>query len=143
MKGRWQVETIQYRFSKEIDKDQVISLYEDAGWTSYTKDPEKLMKALYHSLMVISAWDNERLVGLIRAVGDGLVILYIQDILVLNDYKRKGIGKTLMNYIFNKHKEVRQKVLLTEDSKETRGFYESMGFKSCDDGITVAFAIQE
>lgn len=136
------MKNIEYKIGAEISKEHLYALYEDAGWISYTNDMEKLMKALSNSLMVVSAWSQGELVGLIRVVGDGFVILYIQDILVRSNYKRFGIGSGLMNTILNEFKDVRQKVLLTEDSEETRGFYESFGFKSCDDGMTVAFAIQ-
>lgn len=136
------METIEFKREKKFSKDQLLKLYSDAGWTSYTNDIEKLMHTIGNSLMVISAWDNDKLVGLIRVVGDGLVILYIQDILILNDYKRMGIGSELMRRILGEFKEVRQKVLLTDESVESRKFYESLGFKSCDDGFTVAFSIQ-
>jgi ribosomal protein S18 acetylase RimI-like enzyme len=89
--------------------------------------------------MTISAWDDEKLVGLIRVVGDGQTIIYIQDILVLNEYKRNGIGTNLLNQILDKYKRVRQKVLLTNDSEETRGFYIANKFISCDKGDLVAF----
>ncbi|MEO1714347.1 MAG: GNAT family N-acetyltransferase [Bacteroidota bacterium] len=115
-------------------------LYTDANWTSYTKDPEKLEQAVLNSLDVITAWENDQLVGLIRAVGDGLTILYIQDILVLKSHKRRGIGCELLTRLLDAYPEVRQKVLLTDERPETRGFYQSMGFLSCDDGKLVAFA---
>ena len=136
------MKSIEYKIGSDISKEHLYALYEDAGWISYTNDMEKLIKALSHSLMVVSAWSQGELVGLIRVVGDGFVILYIQDILVLRNFKRFGIGSGLMNTVLDEFKDVRQKVLLTEDSLETRGFYESFGFKSCDDGMTVAFAIQ-
>jgi ribosomal protein S18 acetylase RimI-like enzyme len=98
------------------------------------------MKAIESSLLVVSAWDNDKLVGLVRVVGDGLTIIYIQDILILDKYKRRGIGTKLLNYVLDEYKYVRQKVLLTDDSEETRGFYESNGFSSCDKGGVVAFA---
>jgi ribosomal protein S18 acetylase RimI-like enzyme len=133
---------IEYKKVGSIDSNNVLQLYKDAGWTAYTENIEQLMQAISGSLRVIGAWDKDQLVGLIRVVGDGQIILYIQDILVLQEYKRLGIGTNLMKIVMDEFKDVRQKVLLTEDSKETRGFYESLGFRSCDDGRIVAFAIQ-
>jgi ribosomal protein S18 acetylase RimI-like enzyme len=122
-----------------IAKSQLLSLYKDAGWLAYTNEPNKLVEAIKNSLYVLTAWDDDKLVGLIRVVGDGLTIVYIQDILILKKYKRQGIGTLLMKKVIEKFQDVRQKVLLTEDSEETRGFYESMGFESCDKGESVAF----
>lgn len=89
---------------------------------------------------VISAWNGEELVGLIRIVGDGLTIIYIQDILVLNAYQNQGIATQLMELILKKYINVRQKVLLTEEAPDVRCFYEKNGFESCDKGSLVAFA---
>jgi GNAT superfamily N-acetyltransferase len=133
------MDNITYKHVNEFNESDIKNLYEDAGWTSYTKDLPKLMEAIDASLMVISAWDDENLIGLSRVVGDGLVIIYIQDILVLDAYKRKGIGSKLLKYVLENYKDVRQKVLLTDDGEDTRVFYEANGFVSCDKGDTVAF----
>lgn len=135
-------EKIKYRISKNISREDIIKLYEDAGWTSYTNDIPKLMKAIENSLFTAAAFLEEELIGLIRIVGDGLTIIYIQDILVLNKYKRMKIGTQLMNIALQEFKDVRQKVLLTEDTEVNRKFYESFGFSSCDNGSAVAYAIQ-
>lgn len=131
---------ITFQDSKEIDKEQVMKLYNDVGWYAYTKDSNTLNNALRASLDVISAWDGEELVGLIRVVGDGLTILYIQDILVLNAYQNQGIATKLMEQVLQKYEHVRQKVLLTEEAPDVRHFYEKNDFESCDKGSLVAFA---
>ncbi len=82
-----------------------------------------------NSLDVISAWDGDILIGLIRTIGDGETIIYIQDILVLKAYKRQGIGRQLMNQILDKYLDVRQIILLTDSANEQKAFYESMGMK--------------
>jgi len=131
---------ITFKNNKNLDMKQVEKLYNDVEWSAYTKDLEVLQQALSHSLEVISAWDGDELVGLIRAVGDGLTILYIQDILVLKAYQNQGIATQLMEQMVGKYKNVRQKVLLTEESPDVRHFYEKNEFQSCDQGTTVAFA---
>jgi len=110
------------------------------SWISYTNNLPELMEAINNSMMVVSAWSEEKLVGLIRVIGDKTIILYIQDILVLKEYKRRGVGRTLIEKVIESYKNIRQIVLLTDESDESRGFYESLGFKSCDDGRLVAYA---
>lgn len=131
--------SITYKNINKFNEVDIKSLYEDAGWTSYTENIPKLLEAIEESLMVVSAWSDDKLVGLIRVVGDGLTIIYIQDILVLNKFKRNGIGSQLLKYVLEAYKDVRQKVLLTDDRKATRGFYEANRFFSCDKGDIVAF----
>lgn len=131
---------VTYRTNKAIETEKIIKLYNDAEWSAYTNDPSLLQQALLQSLMVISAWDEAELVGLIRVVGDGLTIIYIQDILVLKAYRNRGIATQLMQRILEEYAAVRQKVLLTDDAPDVRGLYEKNGFVSCDQGTLVAFA---
>ena len=132
--------TINFIISKDIDIKQLEELYNDVGWSAYTQDLEVLKQAILQSLDVITVWNDDKLVGLIRAIGDGLTIVYIQDILVLNAYQNKGIASELLQRILNKYKNVRQKVLLTEEASGVRYFYEKNGFESCDQGLLVALA---
>ena len=130
---------ITYFENKKLDQKPVIDLYNDANWTAYTKDADNLMNALNNSLYVLTAWHDDQLVGLIRVVGDGYTIVYIQDILVLKTYKKQQIGTALVTQALARFNKVRQTVLLTDDTPETRGFYESLGFESCDKGQLVSF----
>jgi ribosomal protein S18 acetylase RimI-like enzyme len=134
---------IKISHSKNISTPQLEALYNDAGWSSYTRNLVSLQKSIQNSQDVVTAWDKEKLLGLIRTIGDTETILYIQDILVLSAYKRQGIGRRLIEEVLALNQNCRQIVLLTEDSYETRGFYEALGFESCDKGIAVAFAMQK
>lgn len=130
---------ITYKYEKNINQMQLENLYNDAQWSAYTNDMNQLHQALLQSFDVVTAWHGEKLVGLVRTISDGLTILYIQDILVLQAYQNKGIASELMQVILNKHNSIRQKVLLTEDAPDVRHFYEKNGFHSCDQGRAVAF----
>jgi len=130
---------INYKEIKNIDSNKIKDLYDDAGWIAYTEDIPKLMRGIENSKDVITAWEKNELIGLIRTVGDGETILYIQDILVKKNHKRKGIGTQLLNLILDKYTHVRHKVLLTDKTAETKGFYESYGFKQSDSFDLVSF----
>ena len=130
---------VNYTEEKNIDNNSLLNIYNDADWSVYTKDLNNLKNAITNSLFVLTARVDGELAGLLRVVGDGLTIIYIQDILVLKKYKRQNIGTSLINQTLEKYINVRQKVLLTDDTKETRGFYESLGFESCDKETLVSF----
>ncbi|MCC4043519.1 GNAT family N-acetyltransferase [Enterococcus gallinarum] len=127
-------------YSKHLPEDpqQVLSLYQDAGWSLYTREPEVLWAALQQS-HVITAWQQERLVGLVRGITDQQTILYIQDLLVLKEFQRQGIGQTLLKKIVEDYPKIRQKILLTDDTKKTRAFYEACGFQTVEKSQAVAF----
>lgn len=130
---------ISYKDNTQVGKLELGKLYKSVGWTNYTNDLDILEKSLKNSLTVITAWNNDELVGLIRSVGDGHTILYIQDILVCPDHQNQNIGSHLMTAMLNKHRGVRQKVLLTEEEAKVRLFYEKFGFVSCDKESMVSF----
>ncbi|MFT8771892.1 MAG: GNAT family N-acetyltransferase [Lacticaseibacillus paracasei] len=118
---------------------EVLVLYKSVGWSMYTRDPARLERALTHSLTVLSAYEGKQLVGLIRAVGDGETILFIQDLLVLPEYQRRGIGKQLIEALLARFPEVRQRVLLTDDDPKTRSFYKAAGFVESQQVGVIAF----
>ena len=69
-------------------ESEVVALYHAVGWSYYIRHPEVLEKAYANSLCTLGAYDGYKLVGLIRSVGDGYTILFIQDLLVLPAYQR-------------------------------------------------------
>jgi GNAT superfamily N-acetyltransferase len=131
------------RFSAEktLDRGQLLALYEDAGWTAYTEDPERLERALANSTRVVSAWDGECLVGLARAISDGEHIVYVQDLLVLTSYRRRGLGSTLLRELLAPYEHVRQTVLLADDSPELGAFYRALGFEPARRSGMMAFVL--
>lgn len=129
-----------FRDGAELKKEDLIRLYNNVGWSSYTQNIDTLKKSIHNSLKVITACDNETLVGLIRVVGDGYSIVYIQDILVLQEYQNNGIGKKLIEIVLNKYKDVRQKVLLTDNKDKTILFYKKVGFLKAEEFVCIVFA---
>lgn len=112
---------------KSYEHREIISLYNSVGWCSYTNKPEMLEHAFEHSLKILGAHDGNRLVGIIRAVGDGYSVVFIQDILILPEYQRKGIGKRLMQAMLDCYPEVYQVELATDNTEKTVSFYKSCG----------------
>ena len=120
---------IGYKTNDAISFEEILPLYEAVGWTNYTTNPTMLKNALEHSLFLISARDEDgKLVGFLRAVGDGYSILYIQDIIVLPEYQRQGIGTQLLRQTLEHFKDVYQIILTTDSELKTIAFYEANGF---------------
>jgi ribosomal protein S18 acetylase RimI-like enzyme len=106
----------------------VMGLYESVGWSTYTSKPEALMAALENSDYVLTAWEEDELIGLARAVTDDVSIFYLQDLLVAPSYQRKGVGRKLLEQCLDRFSHVRVKALLTDDEEGQQKLYESMGF---------------
>lgn len=122
--------------------DSVLNLYNDVSWSAYTSNPEQLENALKGSLKVWTACEDDLLIGLARVVGDGYTIIYIQDILVLEAYQRRGLGSQFLEMILSEYQDVRQIILLTDDTEKTISFYEKNGFTQVGKSNGVAFMKQ-
>lgn len=119
--------------------EEIINLYQSVGWTNYLERFDILEEAYANSLCVLGAYDDDRLIGIIRAVGDGQTIVFVQDIIVLPEHQRKGIGTKLLKAVIDKYKYVYQMELLTDNTEKTKAFYRSVGFTASDDIGCVAF----
>ncbi len=122
-----------------IDLDVLIDLYNSVGWTNYTEKPEMLKKAYENSLLILGAYDNDQLTGVIRVVGDGFSVVFIQDILVFPEYQRRGIGTRLLREVMDRYSSVYQMELMTDNTPKTIAFYQSVGFVKADDMGCCAF----
>ena len=120
---------ISVRKQDVVKLEDVLHLYQAVGWTNYTNQPQMLEQALPHSLAVYLALDGEKIVGLIRLVGDGFSSVFVQDLIVLPSYQRQGIGSALMKEALEDYKDAYQVQLVTEQTERTLGFYHSMGFE--------------
>ena len=131
---------IHYVENPDVTVEDVLPLYEAVGWTNYTTKPEMLKAAFENSLHVLAAFNEEGILGgVLRAVGDGVSILFIQDILVTPEYQHQGIGTKLLQQTLEKYKNVYQIQLTTDNSMKTISFYESNGFTSLTSLNCVSF----
>ena len=126
---------------KNYDETEILNLYKSVGWINYTNNPNMLKSAYSNSLKILGAYENEKLLGIIRVVGDGHSVVFIQDILVYPEYQRQGIGTALLQQILMEYKHVYQKHLLTENTEKTIQFYKSLGFTMDTDMECRAFSI--
>ena len=113
-----------------VSIDDVLHLYQAVGWTNYTNQPQMLAQALTHSLAIYLARDGEKIVGLVRLIGDGFSSVFVQDLIVLPSYQRQGIGSALMKEALEDYKDAYQVQLVTDQTERTLGFYRSLGFET-------------
>ena len=132
---------------KENNKnvEEFSYLYDAVGWGSYDEEVSK--KALDNSFYTISIYDNDKIIGFGRLVGDTICFLYVHDIMVLPEYQSKKIGTMVMNKLLEKIKEVKKENpflrVYTGASKDKEGFYEKFGFvKRSEAGLGDGMALK-
>ena len=112
----------------EYREEEILRLYTAVGWTAYTDNPDTLEQGFRHSLLTLSAYEEDELIGLIRTVGDGSTIVFIQDLLVDPAHQQQGIATALVRAVLARYPNVRQVELVTDNTPKTIAFYKSLGF---------------
>ncbi len=128
---------------KEIDSSMIEAIkyiYKKESWNAYLKDDEKLIRAFDNSLYTVGAFDDDRLIGFIRCVGDGEHILLVQDLIITPEYQKRGIGTYLFKSIMEKYSDVRSFIVITDiDDVVDNKFYQSFNFKKIQDRNMVCY----
>ena len=128
---------------KEFDSskiEEVKKIFKKESWNSYLNDDNKLIRAFDKSLYILGAFDGEKLVGLIRCVGDGEHVLVVQDLIVDKEYQKKGIGTDLFKTIMDKYSEIRMFMVITDiEDKVDNKFYQSFNMKKLAEKCMVGY----
>lgn len=118
---------IRYTNEKIYTTDNLEDLFCSVNWLS-AKYPERLKKALDHSETVITAWDNEKLVGIVNALDDSELTVYVHYLCVNPMYQGNGIGKKLLSEIKEKYKNYLYIILIAEN-EELIKYYKQNDFE--------------
>ena len=124
-----------YTEEKKFTQEQVQQLFLSVSWVSGNY-PERLYKALMNSSTVLTAWDNEKLVGLIRVLDDTEMLAQIHYVLVHPDYQGKGIAGKMLEYVKEKYKNFMYLEAMPED-KNNVPFYQKHGFSVMENGAAI------
>ena len=131
---------IVYTEEKRFTKKQVQKLFLSVGWVS-GEYPERLYKALMYSSTVITAWDAERLVGLVRLLDDTEMTAYMHYVLVDPQYHGQGIAGHMIEMVKEKYKDYLYIEIMPEESKNA-AFYQRFGFEKMPDGVAMQICNQ-
>lgn len=121
---------INYKDTKNFSKEDLQKLFFSVNWSSGNY-PDKLVVAMRNSDSVISAWDGEKLIGLINALSDKVMTVYFHYLLVMPDYQSKGIGKTLVNKMLERYNDFARKAVIAYNQQID--FYRKCGFEPHSD----------
>ncbi len=121
---------IEYKRIKDFTAAELQRLFLSVKWESGNY-PEKLVRAMQNSTQVISAWDGNKLVGLVRALDDGETVAFLHYLLVDPAYQGQHIGDELMNQLMHCFENLLYVKVMPSDPK-TIAFYERYGFRQYD-----------
>ena len=121
---------MKYKDIHDFSEKELEELFLSVGWSS-GHFPEKLVVAMKNFKTVFSAWDEEKLVGMICAMDDGIMNAYVHYLLVDPDYHGNTIGRTLVGMMKEHYKDYLRVAVIAYD-KEVH-FYENCGFEKSND----------
>ena len=126
---------LRYTEEKIFTQEQVQQLFLSINWVSGNY-PKRLYKALMNSSTVLTVWEGDFLVGLIRVLDDTEMLAQIHYVLVHPDYQGKGIASKMLEYIKEKYKDFMYLEVMPED-KNNVSFYKKNGFSLMENGVAM------
>lgn len=120
------------------DKSKLnISVIHDFLSSSYWAEniPIEIVKKSIENSLCFGVYINDKevsldgkQVGFARIISDFSTYAYLADVFILQEERRKGLSKWLMECIL-KHKELQQLRSIALMTKDAQGLYEKYGFK--------------
>ena len=128
---------IQYRDGNDLDLDAIIELYHAStlGLRRPVDDRGRMTAMLQHANLVITAWEDDLLVGISRSVTDFAWMTYLSDLAVRVSHQRRGIGAELMR---RTQAAAPQAKLLLLAAPAAIGYYPHVGFTNIDNAFMLA-----
>ncbi len=113
-----------------LTAETLVGLREQAGW-SHTQIAQA-EKALRNTIFSVAASSDGQIVGMGRLVGDGAMIWYIQDVIVVPEYRHGGVGtaivRRLMDYAIRESMPGTNVAIGLMSAKGKEAFYRKLGF---------------
>ena len=115
----------------DISVEEYLYIRKCVDWKQLGINQAK--QAIEKSLYFVKAVDDDgKLIGMGRIVGDGAVVCYIQDLVVIPEYQGKGVGSMIINSLIEFVESIRFEettmMLCLMCAKGREPFYKKHGF---------------
>lgn len=127
--------SIIYQSDRIPETAAIIDVYESSGINRPTMDKERIAEMYVHSNLVITAWDEDKLVGVARSLTDFCYCCYLSDLAVRKEYQQSGIGKELIR--LTKEKIGDQTTLILFSAPSAMSYYPKVGFLKADNAFII------
>ncbi|MEI7474985.1 MAG: GNAT family N-acetyltransferase [bacterium] len=114
------------KLDKNISPENVQKIFQSVGWK--TRHFDDIKKSLEKSILVVTAWDKDSLVGIARATGDGIFTATVWDLAVHPEYQRLGVGSRIINCMLTKLDAYGIPLVTLYTDCSNKDFYTKLGF---------------
>jgi hypothetical protein len=121
---------IEYKINEPVAIDKYIAVLNSSnlGRRRPIDDRDCLSGMISNSNLIVSAWDEDKIVGIARSMTDFHYACYLSDLAVSKSYQNFGIGKQLQA-ITQKQLGPRCKLILIA-APEANSYYEHLGYSN-------------
>ncbi len=137
---------IRYEIVKSAPCSRILHLYRAAGWWREEDEPDDIKTVdaiIANSFCFVIAISGGEIIGMGRAISDGVSDAYIQDVTVLEAHRGQGYGKGIVRRLLQELRERKLQWigLISEPGYES--FYTSLGFGVMKDYTPFLFANED
>lgn len=129
------MKNIEFKIGVVPKTSEIIEVYDSSGIKRPTKDSDRITKMYKNSNLIISAWLNNELIGISRAITDFCYACYLSDLAVKSEYQKEGIGKRLIELTT---KEIgKETALILLSAPIAMEYYPKIGFNKVENGFII------
>ncbi len=121
------IETLTFSFERQVSAAEFKSLADQTGWAEGRLESD-IIRSLEGSFAVLGVWDDDRIVGVLRVISDGVYVAQILDVTVDDTYRGHGIGTEMMHRVLDRYSNI--EILMLACGPQETPFYEKFGFRS-------------
>ena len=132
---------IAVQFVHAWDEEEIAALYEAGGWWKEEYKTEDLRHLIWGSFAFVVAIDIKtgRAIGMGRVIADGVSDGYIQDLVVLPQYRKSGVGTQIVAALVNRCLQSGITWIGLIAEPDTEKFYRPLGFHPMDRHVPLIF----
>ena len=126
---------INYKVELTPETAAIIDLYESSGINRPVQDAERIASMYANSNLIVTAWDNGKLVGIARSLTDFCYCCYLSDLAVRLEYQKEGVGKKLI--ALTKERIGEKTALMLLAAPAAMEYYPKVGFEKIENGFII------
>ncbi len=131
--------TLHLEVVDSVKPEAVVDLYMDAGWWEEGWSEDVIPAMVKNSFRFVGLFEGNELVGMGRALSDGVSDAYIQDIVVRTDYRGQGWGQKIVTFLVKELRDAGVDWIGLVGAPGTKEFYEKMGFAPMPDFVPMKY----
>ncbi|GMA07563.1 N-acetyltransferase [Tetragenococcus halophilus subsp. flandriensis] len=119
--------------NKKITAEELIEVFVHSGIKRPVHDQARMKRMLNNANILYTAWDNAKLVGVLRGVSDMSYCTFVSDLAVLKSYQKQGVGAKLLATLRKNQGEDISTVLISAPTASS--FYPKVGFEQVENAF--------